>query len=461
MKTKILASIASLLILSSCSYYVTHPAMVNTPHYSADQYTYTPPAVYTPPAAYDPPSAYNPEPLPPGITYQVFYDQLSPYGSWIADPNYGYVWIPAGGPGFTPYCTNGHWVFTEYGWAWVSAYNWGWAPYHYGRWVYDSWYGWEWVPGYEWAPAWVQWGQYGNYYGWTPLPPNYGPHGGYRPPAPQWTFIPHDKINQSNITNYVVNNTTFNNYNIILSKDTNTFDQHTFYSGPKQADVELATGVKLTPVKITEGTKAGADVVSDNKLVSYHPTVSTSTTGVKPAPTVVVKKETLTPVTSAVTSTSPKDQGGIKTTTVTPKVTTATPKDQGGIKTTTVTPTVTTATPKDQGGIKTTTVTPTVTTATPKDQRGIRSTTVIPATTTNKDENGVKTTPVTPVRTTTHSGQIGTKTNPVEPIDIRTSQTNKSDTLTQPAGQKGVIAPLGTSQRKNDTYRSVKKNRQK
>jgi hypothetical protein len=38
--------------------------------------------------------------------FQVFYDELSPYGTWVNSPDYGYVWIPDVNPGFTPYATN-------------------------------------------------------------------------------------------------------------------------------------------------------------------------------------------------------------------------------------------------------------------------------------------------------------------------------------------------------------------
>src|SRR6266496_4345326 len=91
------------------------------------------------------------------ISYQTFYDELSPYGEWIDYPEYGYVWVPEVDD-FRPYSTGGHWVWTDdYGWMWASDYDWGWAPFHYGRWTYDDWYGWIWVPGYEWSPAWVEW----------------------------------------------------------------------------------------------------------------------------------------------------------------------------------------------------------------------------------------------------------------------------------------------------------------
>jgi hypothetical protein len=50
------------------------------------------------------------------VSFQVFYDDLSPYGSWVDYPNYGYVWVPDVAPGFTPYATNGYWVLTDDGW---------------------------------------------------------------------------------------------------------------------------------------------------------------------------------------------------------------------------------------------------------------------------------------------------------------------------------------------------------
>ena len=86
------------------------------------------------------------------VSYQVFYDDLSPYGTWINSP-YGYFWMPDAGSGFTPYCTNGNWVYTEDGWTWVSDYPWGWAPFHYGRWYTDATYGPVWFPGNEWSPG--------------------------------------------------------------------------------------------------------------------------------------------------------------------------------------------------------------------------------------------------------------------------------------------------------------------
>src|SRR5712691_2647592 len=101
----------------------------------------------------------------------VFYEPLAPYGTWIALPEYGQVWIPHDmSPEWRPY-TIGRWVYTDYGWTWVSDQEWGWAPFHYGRWAFVASYGWVWVPGTVWAPAWVAWRHAPGWVGWAPLPP--------------------------------------------------------------------------------------------------------------------------------------------------------------------------------------------------------------------------------------------------------------------------------------------------
>ena len=64
------------------------------------------------------------------VSYQSFYDELSPYGQWINDPAYGYVWVPDVEDDFSPYFTNGRWVMTDLGNTWVSGYPWGWACFH-------------------------------------------------------------------------------------------------------------------------------------------------------------------------------------------------------------------------------------------------------------------------------------------------------------------------------------------
>ena len=115
------------------------------------------------------PAPPPPPPPAPEASYQSFYDALSPYGQWIDNPQYGYVWMPNVGPDFKPYSSNGNWVYTDGGWTWASNYPWGWATFHYGRWFFEEGYGWMWIPGNEWAPAWVSWRQSPQYYGWAPL----------------------------------------------------------------------------------------------------------------------------------------------------------------------------------------------------------------------------------------------------------------------------------------------------
>ena len=109
------------------------------------------------------------------VDFNVFYEELGPYGAWVDHPQYGTVWIPNDTPrDWRPY-TYGHWERTrEHGWMWASDWDWGWAPFHYGRWFYDAQYGWAWVPGYEWSPAWVAWRSGGEHIGWAPLPPEIG-----------------------------------------------------------------------------------------------------------------------------------------------------------------------------------------------------------------------------------------------------------------------------------------------
>ena len=73
---------------------------------------------------------YNPD---EEVSYQTFYDELSPHGRWVEYPGQGYVWVPDAEEDFQPYSTNGHWVWSDdYEWMWVSDYEWGWAPFHYG-----------------------------------------------------------------------------------------------------------------------------------------------------------------------------------------------------------------------------------------------------------------------------------------------------------------------------------------
>ena len=106
-----------------------------------------------------------------GVSFQFFYDSLSPYGEWVEIDGYGDCWAPTGvDADWSPY-TDGYWSYTDAGWTWVSYEDWGGICYHYGRWLRTDDVGWCWVPDEEWGPAWVSWRSNDDYIGWAPLPP--------------------------------------------------------------------------------------------------------------------------------------------------------------------------------------------------------------------------------------------------------------------------------------------------
>lgn len=226
------------------------------------------------------------------ISFQVFYDQLSPYGNWINYPGYGYVWMPEAGPGFSPYATAGHWVFTEYGWTWVSDYQWGWAAFHYGRWMFDPYYGWLWVPDTVWGPAWVIWRSSPGYYGWAPLRPgisiNVAFGAGYYVPNDWWVFTPCQHIHRHDVYKYyaprnsnvtIINNTTIINRTYVDER------QRTTYSyGPDRDAVQKATGQSIKPVKLNMRNTPG-EQMENGQLNIYRPAVQkTFSNGTVPAP---------------------------------------------------------------------------------------------------------------------------------------------------------------------------------
>src|SRR5690349_5894571 len=122
------------------------------------------------------------------VNVSFFYDSLSPYGQWINNASYGYVWRPTHiSTGWRPYM-NGRWQYTNAGWGFDSYEPWGWATFHYGRWMFDPYYGWVWVPGTVWSPAWVDFQIGDGWIGWAALPPGvsvgasfgYGGYASYR-----------------------------------------------------------------------------------------------------------------------------------------------------------------------------------------------------------------------------------------------------------------------------------------
>ncbi len=221
------------------------------------------------------------------VTYQTFYDELSPYGDWIYDPDYGYVWAPRAGNDFRPYYTNGRWAMTQYGNTWVSGYDWGWAPFHYGRWTYNRFYGWVWIPGTTWGPAWVSWRHGGGNYGWAPMGPgisiNISFGNNYYVPYDWWTFVPCGNIYSGYYNNYWrgagYNNTYIHNTVII----NNTYNS-TYVYGPRRNEVEQVTGGRVNVYNIREGKTSGRNRISGNEVNIYRPAVRTVSGNRKEAP---------------------------------------------------------------------------------------------------------------------------------------------------------------------------------
>jgi hypothetical protein len=237
------------------------------------------------------------------VSFQLFYDELSPYGMWVDYPNYGYVWMPDADPGFRPYATAGHWVFTDDGWAWFSDYRWGWAPFHYGRWDYDNIYGWFWVPDNEWGPAWVLWRRAPGYYGWAPLRPGisismaFGRE--YREPNDRWVFARDRDITRSDIGRRYVNRTNYatliNRSTVIVNTRRDDRRNSTYITGPGRDDVQRLTRTTVNPVAIREADKPGHHL-SNTELQIYRPQVQKmGGNGQNPAPSKVTRLNDVRP----------------------------------------------------------------------------------------------------------------------------------------------------------------------
>ncbi|MFO7826291.1 MAG: DUF6600 domain-containing protein [Cyclobacterium sp.] len=222
---------------------------------------------------------------PFAVSFQVFYDELSPYGDWVEDPHYGFIWIPYVEQGFQPYRTNGHWVMSSYGNTWVSMYDWGWAPFHYGRWFFSDMYGWAWIPGYEWGPAWVNWRSGRGYYGWFPLGPRVQFYASVRFPVySHWVFVPRRRLLSRNIYRYYLPG---RNVNVIYNQTTiinNTYvyNNQTYITGPSRSELRRVTRRNVPVHQVREGGRPGRASINNNNLSLYKPEIRRSSNTVRP-----------------------------------------------------------------------------------------------------------------------------------------------------------------------------------
>jgi hypothetical protein len=211
-------------------------------------------------------------------SYQDFYDGLAPYGQWINDPMYGYVWLPDVGSDFRPYYSNGYWAMTQYGNTWVSNYDWGWAPFHYGRWTFDNYYGWLWIPDTQWAPAWVSWRSNNDYYGWAPLGPGVSINVSLNSiPVDWWVFLSPTYFYEPGFHRYCNNDWRFNRG---VYRQTNYINytyndrRSVYYTGPRADDYRQRTGRQASMFNISNNRRRGTTVVRGNRINIYRPTMS-------------------------------------------------------------------------------------------------------------------------------------------------------------------------------------------
>jgi hypothetical protein len=188
------------------------------------------------------------------VSFDFFYSDLAPHGSWLVSAQYGRVWQPAVyAPGWNPYY-DGHWVYTDCGWTWVSDYDWGDVPYHYGTWYDDASLGWIWVPGTTWAPAWVTFRTGPDFIGWAPVAPGFSIGVSFGAPAPVSSFlfvstrdfaaprirqyvVPADRRDTIIQRTTIVNNLTVQN-NVVVNR------------GPEVRTIEQASGRTFRPEPI-------------------------------------------------------------------------------------------------------------------------------------------------------------------------------------------------------------------
>ena len=142
---------------------------------------------------------------------------LDGYGQWEESEDYGRVWVPdttAVGVDFTPYETDGSWIWSDAGWNYQCDLSWGWLPFHYGRWGwFDNHWGWQ--PGHQWSPGAVEWRGGGGYTGWRPLTPiirdhragvNIRDHRTVTASDSQWRFASNNEFGKGHIKGHLFQN---------------------------------------------------------------------------------------------------------------------------------------------------------------------------------------------------------------------------------------------------------------
>lgn len=234
------------------------------------------------------------------VSFQSFYDILSPMGEWIQitkedideDLNDGegqsftktadgeedllFIWKPNTGENWKPFL-NGSWEYTDHGWLWVSSDNWGNSTYHYGRWWNSQKYGWVWLPGYTWSPGWVRWRESENAIGWAPLSPKAewqsengitNTNNRLKNNDNDWVFVDYNNFtNETN--NFNVINASQNSSLVKTSSEITNIkveDDRIVNSGPNTVNIEKKTGKKFSKKKLQFTKGNNKPVVGNNDI---------------------------------------------------------------------------------------------------------------------------------------------------------------------------------------------------
>jgi hypothetical protein len=207
-----------------------------------------------------------------------FHGALDSHGTWVEDPTYGTVWVPASeevGTDFAPYNTHGHWAYDNDDYVWVSDYDWGWAPFHYGRWTYINGNGWGWIPGRTYAGAWVDWRSGGAgypYVGWAPTPPSYGWHGGVAVglsavPAPAYVYTRNGEVFSPGVHDHLIGPDQAPD----VAAHTRPYEQNLGPAGGRGPAVATGgtSGLGIAPSAVTH-TTAPSDVAHNSPTAGEH-----------------------------------------------------------------------------------------------------------------------------------------------------------------------------------------------
>src|SRR5215471_12707566 len=238
------------------------------------------------------------------IDIDTFHQDLSPYGDWVDNPQYGEVWHPTGvAPGWRPYYNDGHWVYSDdNGWTWVSDLPWGWGPFHYGRWAPDPQYGWIWVPGRVWGPAWVTFRQSDQAIGWAPLPPDAGFDPGYGYQGGNigvsigvdlWNFVRPEGFLEPRFDRYAYDRREYPRYINETRNITNitVINNRVVNRSVNVTEIERVTHRQVEHVTIADTDRPDRARVNGKQVVIYKPAVVEHGESATQARTTIVKED--------------------------------------------------------------------------------------------------------------------------------------------------------------------------